>query len=98
MSEQILDNNPLIEKLQKFMKITAVVMIMVLVIGGVGGWLIYENNSTGMLNRTELLIPVIIATVFAGVGLRMYRGKLFSSKQEFKEASALFKQKYGNQN
>ena len=98
MSEQRLDGNLLIEKIQKFMKITAVVMLMALIVGGVGGWLVYVNHSAGKVYGIELLIPVIIAAVFAGVGLRVYRGKLFSSKQEFEEASGLFKQKISKNN
>jgi len=93
MSEQTQDNNPLIEKLQKYMKITLMVMLIALIFGGVGGWLVYDNHGGGSIYGIELLLPVIIASIVAGVGLRIYRGKLFASKDEFKQASELFKQK-----
>jgi len=93
MSENEPDNNLLIEKVQKFVKLTLVIMLIALIFGGVGGWWVYENHSGGSIYGIELLMPVIIAAIIAGVGLRIYRGKLFSSKEEFKKATELFKQK-----
>lgn len=93
MPDQALNDKQLLENLQKFLKITFAVMTIALIVGGVGGWLVYENHSSGTIYKIELLIPVIIAACIAGVGVRVYRSKLFSSKQEFKQASDLFKQK-----
>lgn len=92
MSEKELNNDLLINNVKKFVKLTMLVMLGALIVGGIGGWMVYENHSSGNLYGFELLIPVIIATIVAGVGLRIYRSKLFATKEEFKKATELFKQ------
>ena len=92
-SDKESSDQELINRVQGFIKITFLGMFLALIVGGVFSWQVYENHSSGTIYRIELLIPIIIAAVITGVGLRIYRGKLFASKVEFKRATELFKQK-----
>jgi len=89
MSEEKLNNDLLVKNVKKFVKITLMVMFLALI---VGDWLVYEKNGADTIYRIELLMPVIVATIILSVGLRIYRSKLFASKDEFKKTSELFKQ------
>ncbi|MFT5059071.1 MAG: ABC-type spermidine/putrescine transport system permease subunit II [Planctomycetota bacterium] len=87
MSEE---DEKLVKKLKFFIRLVILAIPLALVIGGVGGWLVYESAAPGSeILGIELLLPGILATIINSIALVIIKKSYFKDKEEFLKAGAL---------
>jgi len=83
------DSQITLDRYKKLLKLAAGGIALALVVGLVGGWLLYENHEGGKILGAYLLTPTIVATIVVCIPLRIVRKRWFPTKESIQAAAQL---------
>ena len=90
------EDEKLVKNLKLFIKLTLLMIPLTVVLGIIGGWVVYELAPAGEeIYGIALMLPGLGFLAISTTGLVILKKKLFKDKEEFKRAAALYDKSKG---
>jgi membrane protein DedA with SNARE-associated domain len=78
-----------LSRYKKFLMLTFGAIVLACGVGGLGGWLLYENHEGGKILGAYLLWPTVVAAIGVVIPLRVLRKRWFPTKESLEAAASL---------